>query len=185
MKALFHHIGMPKAGSTYLQREFFPKHPELNGRVISNERAYQAAPLHVAPRKSKVLLVTRTRGRNQSLYRQYVKEGGFLPYCAWLDVDPPEPQNRVVARWARNHDLLVQDHKTLLEDPEQFFQDLCSWAGVSPWVPTRKTVNRSWTAFTVALARHLNVFWPIPEHPRVGYYLSILDGILHKAVWHA
>lgn len=164
--AVFFHVGLGKVASTYLQHSFFPK---LRGVHYIPTNRYRRSPDIIAngqyesyfvsrefdqqledevrwysgyyPDAKPIIIFRRHDSWIASQYRRYVKNGGYLPFKGFFDVE------RDTGLWKRKHVTfytniehlehyfgskpLVLFYDELREDPWSFFDKIARFSGAT------------------------------------------------------
>ncbi len=164
---IYYHVGLGKAASTYLQNRVFPvlegiryvhrdryrRYPAIIDKtsdrryLISREAAFRLDQRlnEFASFKpdARVILVLRRHDRwIASHYRRYVKNGGSLPFEAYVDLDSSAPRiwgkeqmrflpmiQSIEARFGSKP--LVLFHEDLQRDPFRLIDQLCQFTGAT------------------------------------------------------
>ncbi len=166
MHEIYFHVGLGKVASTYLQYSFFPK---LKGIHYIQRTRYKHAP-HIIertnydrylvsrefdqqleeevkwfssfyPEARPIILFRRHDGWIASQYRRYVKNGGYLPFNEFFDVENDEGlwkirhatfyTNLEILERHFEHRPLVLFHEELKEDSWAFFDKIANYCGAT------------------------------------------------------
>ena len=181
---IFIHVGLHKTGTTFLQREIFPKLQSDKIRIISNEalsgiphqpvhhadglgyfERYQLADyIHFRFPDARIIVGLREKKSWVfSCYCQYVKTGGFLCFDDWrrdvfyekyLDFDGYVDYLRSCFP-----SVYVYYFEDLQRDVNSFVKGLCDFIGVDVPVFENRFYNVGWNTRQLWLGRFLNRYW--------------------------
>ncbi len=194
---VFVHVGYPKTGTTWLQKTVFPSHPEINFRptvfvewleeitaadfgihnkravVVSNEGlASDSLWLHSRlGKRAKIIIILREQvSMIESLYRQFVAEGGTESFSEFLEQYLPDGAAREYLDYHRSVGLFrslfgdgnvfVGLFEQLQENPGAFLSDLAWFMEINPFSLPEKDLkgkeNVRLSAASEGLARFAN-----------------------------
>ena len=129
---------------------------------------------------AKILITVREQlSMIDSLYRQYVNQGGTASFRKFMDMPPPKPvsfdpaflcYDKVVERYrslfgAGNVKVVL--YEEIKAQPEKFISGVAAFLGVSPpgEIKIQQNVNRSLVGFSLNLLRLANYFLVSPMQP--------------------
>lgn len=184
--------GLQKAASTYIYMEL-DSHPDLKGEVLHGAYTISPMPTFFAweeraaalakkyPYMKAIIVIREPVHRwYRAIHKQYIKEGGTLPYGKFMQSEfAPPPQNYLAKAIHDNFDALQLRYDFLVEHPENFFRDIYTFLGVEYKPPDKRVVNRSWKPLTVELVRQLNRFI-LFQRVLINRGMSYFDGFINK-----
>jgi len=179
---VYFHVGLGKVASTYLQHRFFPK-LELIHNIPT--RRYRQAPKIIergkygryflsrefdqqleqevrwfsgyCPQARPIILLRRHDGWIASQYRRYVKNGGCLPFSAFIDVKEDQGlwkcKDLTFCNYIEHlehyfeHRPLVLFYHELREDPWAFFDKIADFTKTT-YDPRRISLKRVHTSYS-------------------------------------
>ena len=163
---IYFHVGLGKVASTYLQHRFFPK---LKGLHYIKSTRYRRSPQIIQekghdkyfisrefdqqledevkwfssyyPNARPIIIFRRHDGWIASQYRRYIKNGGYLPFHKFFDVENDSGLWKIKhATFYTNLEILEQYfgskplvlfHDELKEAPWAFFDKIAGFSGVT------------------------------------------------------
>lgn len=180
------HVGLPRTGSTFLQKEVFAKighlHNFLSDETLVGDIFYGDIDEFYSKMEGlksefgieRVIIVERKHMTwIPSLYKQYVKQGGRRSFEVWgrgldqrwFDVEGIiEYLNDEVA------EVISFDYEHLVRDPEEFIRLFCKYACINVPEYVLRSHNVSWSDKRTETMRLLNcMFWWYPKRLRFWY----------------
>lgn len=167
------HIGFPKVLSTFLQKEVFNK---IDANIISDEglsgnvfnwrtgvlsrdaiiiglsRLYPDAKIIVCIRRNKNLYV-------ESLYSQYIKQGGFKSFNSWYSKDFDkrylEYKSYIEKIKSLINDVHILYYEDFINNKKMEIQKLCDFIGIPlpENISYNKIYNKKWHGIRLKIGR--------------------------------
>ena len=178
---LFIHVGLHKTGTTFLQREIFPNiiknnknidiisKESFSGDILNMHSLYKMfinrftilEHLHKLYPSAKIILGVREKSSwLDSLYRQYIKQGGTLDYINWFDTvlnkDCLDTEKYIRVIKETFDDIFIYHFEELKKDTGKVIDDMCNFMGCNSIKFVNKKYNVGWNDRQIALGRFLN-----------------------------
>lgn len=192
------HLGPCKVASTFLQHKIFEKIPEAHftqdilypdlqnekTNILSNEH-FMACPYHEGEYKqmfsllqnlhslypsAKVVLGHRNwESWSQSLYNQYVRQGGVETYKQFMNMVIDWQFEDLTEYYELLHALFeskvhIFSFERLKENPQKVVQNICEFAELPVYDFDLQKTNLSYTPSQLKLVRGLNTFFKSRFH---------------------
>lgn len=177
------HIGLPRTGTTFLQKEIFAKtncdnflsDENLFGDITNTIDTFfsQMEGIRNLYDDVRIILVLRDKEKwLKSIYTQYVKEGGYLKYDEWYKrFDKDFIDWELLLDYLKTFNTVItMNYEDMLKDKKRFVKEFCQFAQINEPTWEDKKHNISWDERIVEANRILNaVFFWYPKTLRFWY----------------
>lgn len=168
---MFIHLGLQRTGTTFLQKEVFPKfdikyisNENLSGYAISSKQASierYALFNYIVKKNDYVLVVFRKKGDwINSLYNKYIMQGGYWNYETWyerifdtktLDFDK---YKKYISDNVDN--FLFLDYEGLIINKYNFIKKICDFINIDMINFDNVYHNKSNNNISIILKKNIN-----------------------------
>jgi len=193
------HIGLHRTGTTFLQKEIFPKldgikyvyskiiNSETKGILISEEglsgiptKLYDGSEVYSTVDSlsrlypdAKIILCIRNKDIwVRSVYSQYIKSGGTKTFKQFKVILNPiylDFDSYIRYLMSKFKDVYICHHEDLVKDHKKFIGDMCKFIGVKVPEYTNKVHNKGFTNNQLRILRFLNKL-SITDYSKVGLF---------------